>query len=105
MHSDEMVDFNEKSPPRFNMPFVAMVSQLCKSTGVLVMVNDGLLLPPIGPITMASIKKSTATSRTPVIPPTEQVDIPSTSTAPLPKKQKSWKVKIESYIKKLLCHK
>ncbi|GFZ11399.1 hypothetical protein Acr_22g0007970 [Actinidia rufa] len=100
---NEMVAFKEKSPPRSSMPFVAMVSQLCKMAEVVVMVSDGLLLPPIRLITMASIKKSTVMSRTPVITPIEQVDIPSTSTAPPPKKKKSWKAKRESYIKKLLC--
>ena len=42
-------------------------------------------------------------SRPPVISPTESVDIPSTSTAPPPKK-KYWKARIKGYIKKLLCH-
>ena len=100
---NEIVAFKEKSPPRSNMPFVAMVSQLCKMAGVTAMVGDGLLLLSIGLFTMASVKKSTAMSRPPVIPPIEQVDIPSTSTTPLPKKKKSWKARIEGYIKKLLC--
>ena len=67
------------------------------------MIGNGLLLPPIGPITMASVKKSTTMSCAPVIPPTEHVDILSTFAAPPPKKRKSWKTRIESYIKKLLC--
>lgn len=60
---NEMVAFKKKSPPRSIMPFVAMVSQLCKSARVLVMIGDGLLQPPIGTITMAYVKKSTAMSR------------------------------------------
>ena len=82
---NEMVAFKEKSPPRSNMPFVAMVSQLYKMAGVPFMVGDGLLLPPIGPITTTSVKKSIAMSRPPVIPPTEKIDILSTSSAPPPK--------------------
>ena len=42
-------------------------------------------------------------SRALIIPPTEHVDIPSTSTTPHTKKRKSWKARIESYIKKLSC--
>ena len=39
------------------MPFVAMVSQICKMAGVSIMVGDGLLLPPIEPITMAMVSQ------------------------------------------------
>ena len=77
----EMVAFKEKSPMRANLPFVAMVSSLCASIGVP-FTNDGLLLLLIGPITLASVKKSTTMSRTPAKTPTKGVDIASTSKAP-----------------------
>ncbi|GFZ01006.1 hypothetical protein Acr_14g0006410 [Actinidia rufa] len=77
------------------------------------LIDDPLIQPPMGPITMTSVKKSSAMSRPPKVPPSASVnvppsseippDIPLSSTAPPPKKKKSQKVRIEGYIKKLLC--
>ena len=109
---NEMIFFKEKAPSRANMPFVAMISSICLAAGAP-LIDDPLIQPPIGPITMTSIKKSSAMSRPPKvsqsasvnIPPSSEIppDIPSSSTAPPPKKKKSWKARIEGYIKKLLC--
>ncbi|GFY96810.1 hypothetical protein Acr_11g0011160 [Actinidia rufa] len=109
---NEMIFFKEKAPSRANMPFVAMISSICLATGAP-LINDPLIQPPIGPITMTSIKKSSAMSRPPKVsqsasvnvPPSSEIppDIPSSSIAPPPKKKKSWKARIEGYIKKLLC--
>ncbi|XP_057481142.1 uncharacterized protein LOC130768164 [Actinidia eriantha] len=108
---NEMIFFKEKAPSRANMPFVAMISSICLAAGAP-LIDDLLIQPPIGPITMTSIKKSSAMSRPPKVSQSASVDvpsseippdIPSSSTAPPPKKKKSWKNRIESYIKKLLC--
>ncbi|GFZ05632.1 hypothetical protein Acr_17g0012040 [Actinidia rufa] len=94
------------------MPFVAMISSICLAAGAP-LIDDPLIQPPIGPITMTSVKKSSSMSRPPIVPPSASINIPpsseiptnipSSSTAPPPKKKKSWKVRIEGYIKKLLC--
>ncbi|XP_057491359.1 uncharacterized protein LOC130777083 [Actinidia eriantha] len=108
---NEMIFFKEKAPSRANMPFVAMISSICLAAGAP-LIDDLLIQPPIGPITMTSIKKSSAMSRPPKVSQSASVDvpsseippdIPSSSTAPPPKKKKSWKNRIEGYIKKLLC--
>ncbi|GFS32292.1 hypothetical protein Acr_00g0021800 [Actinidia rufa] len=109
---NEMVFFKEKAPSRANMPFMAMISSICLAAGAP-LIDDPLIQPPIGPITMTSVKKSSVMSRPPKVsqsasvnvPPSFEIppNFPSSSTAPPPKKKKSWKVRIEGYIKKLLC--
>ena len=70
------------------MPFMAMILSLCLAVGAP-LIDNPLIQPPIGPITMTLVKKSSAMSRPPVIPPKASANIPSTSTVPPPKKKKS----------------
>ena len=60
---NEMIAFKEKTPSKANMPFVAMISSLC-ATAKASFLSDHLILPLIGSITLTSIKKSIAMSRT-----------------------------------------
>ena len=54
---NQMVEFEEHSHLRVNLPFVAMVTTMCAVVGVPFW-EDKITKPPVGPFTLASVHKS-----------------------------------------------
>ena len=97
---NEMMAFKQHPIMRANLPFVAMVTLLCASMGVPFWTKK-LSKPPVGPITLRSVKKSRAMNRGRVANPTYTPETSTPITSPKLKK-KSWKSRILNFMKKIL---
>lgn len=98
---NELAAFKEHSPKNANFPFVKMVTSMCASAGVPFWVEK-ITKPPVGPITIGSVNKSKAMSRSPASESTPTPTEPAPTTPPKPKPV-TWRTRIEGLLDKILC--